>query len=135
MEKQERRRPLMLWIIAVLYLLFVVLFISIQTYIHFNGKYQKAFSQLSVLDYIVRFYPVLILAAGVVGLLAIKRWALYVFVIFAASRFFDAICMVWTGNVHKLPEKAFYLGILFPLLLPLPPLIYSIYAFRKKILQ
>lgn len=131
----KNRRPLMLWCIVTLYFVFIVFFVLFQISVHFDEKYHKAFSQLTIFDYMFQFYPLIILAIGITGLFMMRRWALYVLVIFMGSRILDVACTLWLGNVHGLPELAFILGILFPLLLPIPLLVYSIYAFKKGLLR
>lgn len=129
------RRPLLLWIILVIYSLFIALSVSMQVSIHFSEKYGASFAHLTIFDYLINFYPLIVIAVGIIGLFMLKRWALYVFALLTAIRVYEFAWGIYIGNVSQLPDLAFWLSLIFPPLFLLPALIYTMYAVKTGVLR
>lgn len=135
MEKpNQKKRPLGLWLVVIAYSLFVALFVALQISLRIDEKYAHYYSHMTLLDYLTQFYPIIVIAVGVLGLVLQKRWALYLFLGLMLLRVYQAMLTV-DLPYGELSALTWWLGWLSPTLLLLPALLYSIRAVRKGVLR
>lgn len=107
-----RHRPLALWVIVVSFSSLVCLNVAVQIYLRFWSSHRHTmaarYADWSLLDYAERFYPGLMIVVGCIGLVMLRRWALYVFGLLLLLRAWEVISIPLRDGF---PESSGFLSL------------------------
>jgi hypothetical protein len=132
------RRPIGLWVIVGVYSTLILLSYAIQFYMRFRSSYSEAlearYADWTLLDHVFSYYPGILILLGCLGLVMMKRWAVYVFGVLLALRLRElAVALVRDIS----PDAAFLVWVThaFSLLTAAVAFLYALHLWRKGILR
>jgi hypothetical protein len=111
MENQTKtlRRPIGLWVLVGLYSAMVLLSFGTAIYLRyfssFSARLQDRHADWTVLDYVFVYYPGILVLLGCVGLVMLRRWAVYPFALLLGARLRDlvlALLREWDPDVPEM---------------------------------
>ncbi len=125
-----RRRPLALWVIVVSFSSLVCLNVAVQLYLRFWSPHRHAlaarYADWSLLNFAENFYPSLLIVVGCIGLLMLRRWALYAFGFLLLLRAWELVSVPFPG---EFPESSGFLPLMVAARI-IPPAIGFLYAWH-----
>lgn len=132
------RRPVGLWILVGLYSTLILLSFGTQVYFRFwseySGMLEAKYEGWTLLDYVIMYYPGILILLGCLGLVMLKRWALYVFGALLALRLREFVVILFRDiapdTAHMVwPSHA------FSLLTAMIAFFYALRLWKKEILR
>jgi hypothetical protein len=117
------RRPVALWVLVGVYSTLILGSFAFTIYLQFwssySDKFGARFADWTLLDYAISYHPGILILLGCLGLVMLRRWAVYVFGVLLALRLRelamallrddlpeDAVILVWLPNAMFLATAA-----------------------------
>jgi hypothetical protein len=133
------RRPVALWIVVGLLMTPLLANYALQIYVRFWSSYRSQLearhADWTLLDYVVRHYPGVLILIGCIGLVMLRRWAVHVFAILVVLRLREAVFRLLEDQQPDVPPIVLWLPLVMMIVPPSIGLLYSLYLARKGTLR
>jgi hypothetical protein len=109
--------------------------LALTFYLHFwsdhSARLQALYADWTLLDYAIKFYPVWLTVLGCVGLVMLRRWAVYVFGVFFALRLRECVLPFFREDSPDVSALIVWLPRVVLLLVPAIAFLYGLYLWKK----